>query len=334
MKARYRAAIIGFGKIGAAYADDAVMARHYPYATHAQALASHPRYEWAAVVDPRPEPRRQALERWGVTFACASVEELFDKVQDIDVAIIATPPDSRCEVLSAMSNLRAVVVEKPLGDNHAQASAFFAACTAKKIAVEVNYWRRFDADFRHLAEGELERVVGKPQAVFGVYGNGLRNNGSHMIDLCSMLFGDIQKAEPLGKIVRTRTLPISGDVEVPFRLEFEGGLSAILQPVDFAHYRENGLDIWGTTGRLQIMQEGLRHMHARVAENRAMAGEFEVPSDRLDIRTSTVGNAFFELYNHLALVMDGSAEPLSPLSRALAVDAFVEQICLRAESNS
>lgn len=322
---RYRTAIIGFGKIGAEYADDPVMALHYPVATHAQALADHPDFEWQAIVDPRPESRRLARDRWHVPMAFASVEQLAHEAPP-EVAVIATPPESRAEIIECLPGLQAVIVEKPLGRTLDEAIAFVRICAERNIQVQVNYWRRADDDFRALAAGGMVEAIGQPQAVFGVYGNGLRNNGSHMIDFSRMLFGEIATVQAAAGVVRHRAAPIEGDIDVPFQLVFESGLCAMFQPVDFVDYRENGLDIWGKHGRLQILQEGLRLIHAARIPNRAMQGEWEIASDAPSIRTSTVGQAFRRLYDHTARMLDSSEAPVSSVDSALRTEAAVEAI--------
>lgn len=322
---RYRTAVIGFGKIGAEYADDPVMAMHYPVATHAQALATHPAFDWWAVVDPRPESRRLALERWGVSAAFATLKELAEAGMT-EVAVLATPPEARIEAIELLPDLRTVIVEKPLGRTLDEAQAFVDACRRRDIRIQVNYWRRADDGFRRLASGALVETVGVPQAVFGVYGNGLRNNGSHMIDFCRMLFGEIAVAEAVGGIVRHRSAPIAGDIDVPFYLSFESGLCAMFQPVDFTDYRENGLDIWGREGRLQILQEGLHSLHSSRCENRAMSGEREIASDAIEIHTTTVGQAFRRLYDHTAEMLDRGADAVSSADSALQTESLVEAV--------
>lgn len=321
----YRTAIIGFGKVGAEYADDPIMARHYPVATHAQALKEHPSFDWCAVVDPRLESRNSARDRWGVTSVFSTVEELA-RSKSIEVAVLATPPEARLEVIESLPNLRAVIVEKPLGTTLADAQMFVRACTERGIRIQVNYWRRADDCFRHLAQGELTEIVGTPQAVFGIYGNGLRNNGSHMIDFGRMLFGELASAEAVGSVVRHRTAPIRGDVDVPFRLIFKTGLCAMFQPVDFERYRENSLDIWGTEGRLQIVQEGLALVISPRVDHRATQGAHEIVSDRPITRTTSVGIAFRRLYDHTADMLANNADPVSSPDSALKTEAAVEAI--------
>jgi predicted dehydrogenase len=63
---RLRTVVIGFGRVASGYAKDPVMARHYPYATHAQVLAAHPGFSWDAVVDTDGEALAAARAEWKI----------------------------------------------------------------------------------------------------------------------------------------------------------------------------------------------------------------------------------------------------------------------------
>lgn len=324
-----RAAIIGFGKVGAGYVDDPIMARHYPFATHAQTFAAHPAFDWQGVVDPSLSARETARTRWNIPHVAPTVAELAH-VYSPEVAVLATPPDTRLALLAHLPDLRAVLVEKPLGETLAQGQAFVAECERRNILVQVNLWRRADAQFERLANGLLSELVGDIQAVFGLYGNGLRNNGTHLIDFTQMLFGEIEQASVVLNAPITPTGPLIGDVNVPFTLCFASGLVAVCQPLDFAHYRENSLDIWGTNGRVSIMQEGLGLYVYPRCPHRATQGAGEIASDCHDTLPSTVGYAFYRMADNLANALFHDALLCSPAHSALRTMALVEDVMRQA----
>jgi len=304
---KLKTVVIGFGKIGAGYADDPIMARHYRYATHAQVLRDHPLFGWDAVVDVSEAALNSARERWGVPIAEKTIERLLEKYQP-EVAVIATGPEFRIETIEALPGLRAVIVEKPLGLTETAALSFLELCQERRILVQVNLWRRADSLFLQLRHGLLQKLIGEPQCVFGIYGNGLMNNGTHMIDLVRMLLGEVEGVNPVGPVKTYTPGPIPGDVNVAFTLRTQSGILAMMHPVDFVRYRENSLDIWGEKGRLSILQEGLKVQVYPVVENRAMQGEREVASDQPQELSTTVGEALYHLYDNLALaLMDGRA---------------------------
>jgi predicted dehydrogenase len=239
-----------------------------------------------------------------------------------------TPPRSRLDIIEKLPTLRGVLVEKPLGLTLQDSRAFLERCRKGGILVQVNYWRRADKVFRGLAAGRLETLIGRPQAVFGLYGNGLLNNGSHMIDFARMLFGEIETVDADRVTEISFTSAIADDIHTSFRLKMATGLVVSFQPLDFKHYRENGLDVWGEKGRLSIVQEGLALSLFPRGENRAMSGEREIASDHPQALETSVGSAFYEMYGNLADAVHGK-EPLwspgeSAMSTARAVQAVFE----------
>ena len=183
---RLTVCIAGFGKIAAGYAADPVMARHYRYTTHSQVLLAHPRFDWIAAVDPTPDARAAAARLKDVETAATGADLKMGR--DADILVLATPPGpARLELLAAFPKLKAVLVEKPLGRTLDEARAFLDACAARNILVQVALWRRADPAFRALAEGDLAKRIGALQTGHAVYGNGLHNNGVHMVDVIRML---------------------------------------------------------------------------------------------------------------------------------------------------
>lgn len=321
---RLRAALVGLGKIGAGYADDPVMARHFRFATHSQVLESHPAFEWVGAVDTDTAALAAARRRWPGIPVAGSADGI-----DADVAVLATGPASRVDLLAALPALSGVIVEKPLGRDAAEARRFLDTCRERDIAVQVCYWRRADSAFRALAEGGLEQTIGRPQAATVAYGNGLRNNGSHMIDFVRMLIGEVTDAWVPPGAASYREGPLEGDINVPFHLT-AGGVPVAAQPLRFAHYRENALEVWGERGRLSIVQEGLRIRVMPTAPNRAMQGEREVDSDTAREIPATAGDALYELYSNMADALSGGGPLWSDGESALRTEAVVDEVAVAA----
>lgn len=325
MPVRLKTVLVGAGKIGMGNAGDSRKVRYYPDASHAQVLSRHEGFLWEAVVDPRPEARQEAREKWGIAITATSCDELAAKYEP-EVAVIATNPDVRASIVEGLPSLRAVLVEKPLAFGIAEAKEFIDLCKRRDLLVQVNLWRRADETLRRLASGWLHELVGNIQAVFGIYGNGLRNNGTHLIDLARMLLGEITEARRIDGMPGFQYGPLQSDTNIPFELFFARDLLAMVQAVHFGRYREIALDVWGESGRLCITQEGLAVSYYPLRPNRASTGDFEIASDEPTALPATSGGAMYRLYTNLAEALQGDAELWSTGESALRTARAVESL--------
>ena len=257
MTTQFTVALIGFGLIGQGYEQDKRMARHYEYPTHAQVLTDHPSLDWRIVMDINEDACQIAKQAWGVPLSVTGVDDLGTEKNDIDIVVLSTPPNQRSGLLEAFPNLKAVLFEKPLGADLKTSRELVDYCDRRHLVAAVNFWRRADPTFNMLASGGLQDKVGEVQFAFATYGNGLRNNGVHMIDMARMLFGEVVSVQRVPSIFDKVYGPIPGDNNPAFILEMTSGCSVTFMPLAFEYYRENGMDIWGTEGRLEIVNEGL-----------------------------------------------------------------------------
>jgi len=328
MTAPYAAAIVGFGKMAQGYAEDPAMARHFPYATHAQVLRDHPGFDWRAVVDPSVDALAAARDGWNVPHVGTDADALGPTREKIEVAVLATGPDARLGLLDQFPRLKAVIVEKPLGRTADDAHAFLAECRERGIMVQVNLWRRADERFRELAEGRLASLLGEVQAATCYYGNGLTNNGTHMIDFVRMLLGEVSDWHLSGANAGFIEGPIAGDSNPHFLLQMASGVEVAFQPLRFGHYRECGLTLWGTDGKLDILLEGLGISFFPKAPHRAMSGESEIAVDRPAPIDATCGHALYRMYDNLADCLDHGDEAglWSDAKSAMKTTAIVDAI--------
>ena len=323
MSRRLRTVVIGFGKVADTLGDDPRMRRYFREASHAEVLSSHPSFDWDAVVDPSESALKRAREKWGVARTAPDIAGLGEDYAP-DVAVITAPPPTRLAAINALPSLSGLLVEKPLGHSMSEAEDFAKACAARSLAVQVHFWRRAVQGFRELAAGGLAEKVGTVQGAFAIYGRGLFNNGSHLVDLARMLLGEVADVQALGAADNNVDLP--GDFDVPFSLRLINGAPVTVIPLKFQHYREVGLDIWGTTGRLALMQESLSVMHYPRTENRGLAGSFEIASDTPRQIDLPVADSYRAMYDNLAASLMGQETLCSDETSALRTMAVLDAV--------
>jgi len=300
----WKTALIGLGKIGIALSEDPVHSLAFPYATHAQVLMDHPGFDWVAAVDTN-QTTLQGLKKRLVHLDVSSSCESLQSRHAIEVAVIATPPNSRASIIDALPNLKAILLEKPIGADVATASQFLLDCDTRGIAVLVCLPRRFDASFRKLKLGGLYDCIGEPVAAFGSYGNGLANNGSHLLDMIRMLLGEVVSVQAVAGIPGFIEGPVPYDLNIPFVCTLAARHAVMVHPLYFSNYREVGLDIWGREGRFQILHEGLTFAFSPRQVSRILSNAAEIAHEQTRIEISSVGRALYAVYENLHSVLQG-----------------------------
>ncbi|MFD4693593.1 Gfo/Idh/MocA family oxidoreductase [Streptomyces sp. NBC_00683] len=191
-----RVGLVGYGLAGSVF--------------HAPLIAATEGLVLDTVVTSNEERQAQARAEFpGVRFA-ASPDELLARADELDLVVIASP--NRTHVPIATAALEAglsVVVDKPLAGTAAEARELAALAESRGLLLSVFQNRRWDNDFRTLAQliedGELGDVLrfesrferwrpelkggwresGDPEEIGGL----LFDLGSHVVDQALTLFG-------------------------------------------------------------------------------------------------------------------------------------------------
>ncbi|WP_282791793.1 Gfo/Idh/MocA family oxidoreductase [Streptomyces sp. CC224B] len=190
-----RVGLIGYGLAGSVF--------HAPLIAAADGLALD------TVVTSNAD-RQAAARAAGAARTVASADELWDRADDLDLVVIASP--NKTHVPLATAALKAglpVVVDKPLAATAAEARGLAALAEERGLLLSVFQNRRWDNDFRTLRElitdgalGEVWRFEsrferwrprpkggwresGDPEEIGGL----LYDLGSHVVDQALVLFG-------------------------------------------------------------------------------------------------------------------------------------------------
>ena len=322
-----KTAIIGFGRVAALNAGDPKISREYAFSTHAEVLRAHPSFDWGAVVDSSKEAVRTAREIWGIDRVYHDVAEMLEDYRP-DIVSVCTRVDVRAGIVALLGSVKAIMLEKPIGRGRAEVEEISEFCRRHGLSAQVNFWRRGDTGLRGLAAGGLKTKIGRTQAAFGVYGNGLRNNGAHLVDFLRMQFGEIEWVEATGGQPPIPAGPVEGDVQFPFAVGMTDGLVVEFQPVDFRHYRENAVDLWGETGRLSLMSDFRKIIFSPKAEHNCFSDCHEIRSDKPEIIEGTHGRALYEMYDNIARHLSNGDDLYCPLDDAakseMAIDVLIE----------
>lgn len=195
------ALLVGAGNIGALYDIDA-KAGKAPL-THLATLSKCPKIAWIDVVEINPENVHRLGDNRKVRRCFQSLEQIATDPSDYGAACVATPTGTHFTVLQKLNdlpvNIGHVFCEKPLFSVTREFHSQVSAVRQMKFPVTVNYPRTWSIDNTNLLNLASRLGMGAYTSGVASYGKGLKNNGSHMINLLLNLFGGPVEVTSIGK---------------------------------------------------------------------------------------------------------------------------------------
>jgi predicted dehydrogenase len=246
---RYKAAIIGLGRIGQGFdydqPDDSLIA------THASAYFYHPGFELLAGVDPVPSQRKRFETKFDRP-AYTDIKAMMDHHRP-DIVSIAVPVNQHLPVFQEIihCNPKAVICEKPIASSAAEGRVMQAMANDHQCALLVNYMRRFEPGSIALKRIIQEGGVGEIFKGVVWYSKGLLNNGTHFIDLLCYWLGDVASVEVMEKGRQWD----GKDPEPDICLHFDKAAVYILAGREEC-YSTGEIDLFGSGGRIRYTEFG------------------------------------------------------------------------------
>lgn len=254
---RYKAAVIGCGKIAGGYdrfADEKWTA------THAGAYRLCPKTELVSAADVDAAALADFGERWKVSSLYSDYREMLEK-EPPDIVSICVPVEEHLNAFRSAceAGVRAIFLEKPVAGSLDEARMMSALAEERPVAV--NYFRRWNST---LGEFKKELDVGSWGRTIRVtvhYVKDVLENASHFLDLLRWFFG-----EP--KAVRTLRM-FEGEEEenaADFEVAFTGGELVTFLHLPRPSYVFHEVDIFTERGRVVIGQRGQSIQRFRAEE--------------------------------------------------------------------
>lgn len=318
-----RVALVGLGKIGLLFDTDPAS----PQArSHAKAIALQPRLELRYGVDPVPE-NQAALRRLAPQ---ASVLDHWDQLasrDDFDLLVICVPTSLHFPCLQrffARPHLKAIILEKPAFSAKEDYAAVPEETRRKLI---VNYTRRFSREFGKLREEISSGLYGEPVSIHGLYSKGLRNNGSHLIDLVNFLFDSPEVLQAEGKSRTEDYFPedpsLSGFVRLRARSGTEFDFSIVTG--DERKFSVFELDLLFSKARIRLPDFARRLEIFSVRKDPLSPGYLSLDGKATSTDTN-LPMALSGLYSHVLDLMAGKTRNISDFNSECWNNALVENL--------
>lgn len=321
--APYRAVVVGCGRIGSAFTDEA---RTPGVHSHAQAYREQPRMVLAGLADTHGGRLSAATSRWGTPGDRDGIA-LCHRIRP-DVVSVCTPDDTHPDIIRALLDVaapRVIFAEKPIARSASEAESLADLARSRQCVLMVNHTRRFSGAFRALASEMRAGLHGLPLRARVTYGKGLRHNGVHAVDLLRLWLG-----EPTAVLGRPTPWQWNGDRTYDATLELEDSARAYVEGFDERVATVFEGEVLTERTRWRFWNGGDDWEFGEVGESPTYAGyRAYLPTgrERSDERFNRpLGRCLAEAVANIVDVLDGRATPLSGVEDAVATMRVIERI--------
>ena len=268
---KYRAAIIGLGRMGSTIKNERLgEPRTSPY-SHMACYLEVPAVKVVVGADPYPEQREDFRERWGVESVYADYREMLERERP-DIVSVTTSAKPRAAIVidCAQSGVKAIFAEKPMSLSLAEADAMVAACRDNRVTLAMGATRNWDLLWGRVRESIDAGDIGRVLQVNGYGRGGLSHMGSHLLPLVLYLAGgEVQWV--FGEMESDEKAAGDDDLMGIGYLAFDNEVRAFIRsvPTGGAHWE---FDVIGETGRFHSIADAseIEFWQTQVGEERGM----------------------------------------------------------------
>ncbi len=300
---------------------------------HAQNIQRHRKARLRYVVDVRADAARELAERHGGSATSDAQAALDDPA--VEAVIIASSTDTHASLVNAAAAAgKAILCEKPIAVDLAEARACLAEVAAAGVIAATGFNRRFDRNHRALFDGVRAGRVGRlemlhltsrseappPAEVARRSGGLFRDKGSHFFDLARWIADEpVVEVFAAGANLIDAEPARAGDVDTAMvTIRFASGL---LGHCDFSRRTAYGYDerieAFGSAGMLESQRERFRGVAYYKDDKIVADGLIQTWLERAE------GTYMAELDDFLA-ALDGKRPPLASLQDGVEAQLIAE----------
>jgi len=269
---KYKAAIVGCGRIASEFDENPLMKKSYGIFSHAGGYADNPNIDLIAAADISEEKLKRCGKLWNIPKLYYDYIELL-KNEELDILSICTWNTTHLEVFeNAVKNgVKAVFCEKPISNSLKNADRMVKIAKDHGIVLQVNHYRRWDKLYQDIGDFIKEGNLGDIQQVSCYYSAGIANTCSHLFDVLRFFLGEVNSVCSWYKSGFN-----NDDPNIDGYMKFQNGITATLQSFNVEHYTLFEFDIYGSKSRLRIQDNGFKLSYWEVKESKKHPGYREL----------------------------------------------------------
>jgi len=329
----FKASVIGIGQIG--YKLDFDPTRKFIW-SHAKAYSCHNLIDLVAISD----LNNKNCEDFSSDFPSIKTYNNYLKMLDeceIQIISICAPTKFHLSIVSEVSkykSVKAIFIEKPVGNSYDECINIEKICDEKKIILASNYMRRWDSKYQHTKEIIKNNQLGKLQTIVAYGATSMLTSASHLIDLMlfyggdtSWVFGELQK----DYVRKVSDIEDHGSVAfIKFKKEGFGFLKALSKNDSNFMFE---LDILFEDGRVTITepwdnddQSSIKIMNF-LPRNNNLNSNYMCLKPNINKNTLHSNERMIDAISDIILcIKDGRLNPLSNAKNAIKVHEVIRDI--------
>lgn len=308
--------LIGLGNIGMGYDLDK---DSEDILTHAKAIVNTPGMRLVGAVESNSEKRH----KFEISYELETYQEVGEAIKKTDpvLVVIAIPTKGHIHLIKEIckhESIKYILCEKPMGDSYTEAKVINNICKRKGIEIWVNYIRRTDAGVREIKN--IIKEQWRDSYIKGCcwYSKGIKNNGSHFIDLGKYWLGEIKSMKKIGT-----TRKLDSFTETDFCIEYEKG-SLVFQYAweeAFTHYT---IELLSNKGRIFYNKGGEEIEIQGLEKNTLYKGEMTL-GEKISINNS-MKKYQLKIYEQLMRRLQGGECDLCTGEEAMSYHWYIDNM--------
>ncbi len=321
-KIRYKAAIIGCGRIGCGFDEDP---KRKNISTHAGAYSNNLEIELVALADVDQEALEKYSKRFNVPRKYTDYKEMLAN-EKLDIISVCTWNKTHFEIVqeAVKRGVKAIFCEKPISDNVNSAKEMIKICNENNVLLMINHQRRFDPTHQEIKKFIAEGKLGIIQQASFYYTAGIANTGSHMFDLLRFFLGDAQWIQAIESNNPSQN---NDDPNLDGIIKFSSGTLCTVQALDVKDYLSFDFTVFGSKGKIHLTNSGFKVRYYEVGDSEFFSGYKELQETNSPILEKE-RNFMVDAVKHLVFCLDSNQKPICSGEEGLAslelITAFKE----------
>tara|TARA_B110001450_G_C17625849_1_gene483108 strand:- start:84 stop:1088 length:1005 start_codon:yes stop_codon:yes gene_type:complete len=325
VKNKYSATVIGLGNIGLLYDLDKLNDSKY-FLSHTKSLFFHNKFEIKFLID--NDSKKLALAKKIYGDKIIYLDSLSPSYEPTDIIVLSSIPNvnsSYLDKLKSSKKVKLFLLEKPFLNKNRKFSIY------KKIVDKtyVNYFRKSLPFFKNLKKNIDTNDYGDLVAVNIYYSKGLKNNGSHLIDLMNFLFGSSFNTNSI-KIINYKNDYHQEDSSVSFSVDYlynSKFSSIVFHALDERNYSLIEIDLIFGSKRFRIFDSGGKIELYSVENDKVFSGYKNIyPHEIVDSDINLYGiHTLDTIYN----ILEGNEKNFSTLKEEYETQKLKEAVIVK-----